>query len=266
MFNQTTATISQGSSRKGALMISLDIRHKEAEDFINIKAGKNKINKSNLSLEIDNVFMNAVKTYYETGDIITLHERHEYSGHIVEYDIIPINLYKKLIRTSYNWADPSILYTDRFRNYNIMEFVDDYNIETSNPCFSGSMKILTIDGYKTFDGLDGKEIDIINSNGNISKSKIWCSGIKDVVNIKLSNNKNIVCTPDHIFKLKDDSECNAIDLKGKYPKIFFNKNNDQLFVKDVTILEDKVKVYDFIEPKTNWGVVEGIIVHNCGGN
>jgi ribonucleotide reductase alpha subunit len=31
-------------------------------------------------------------------------------------------------------AEPGIIFTDRFRNYNLMEFVEDYQIETCNPC------------------------------------------------------------------------------------------------------------------------------------
>jgi len=57
MFNQTTDSLKQGGSRKGALMMSLDITHKEAETFITIKSDLTKINKANLSLEIDDTFM-----------------------------------------------------------------------------------------------------------------------------------------------------------------------------------------------------------------
>ena len=38
MYNRTTESVSQGGSRKGALLIGLDIWHKEAEDFIKIKS------------------------------------------------------------------------------------------------------------------------------------------------------------------------------------------------------------------------------------
>jgi ribonucleoside-diphosphate reductase alpha chain len=134
MFNQTTSVISQGGSRKGALMVSLDIRHKEAEEFIKIKAGDSKISKANLSLEIDDDFMGAVEKYYKTGEEITLHESKIYNGHVVEYDIVPIKLYKMLVENCYDWGDPACLFVNRFRNYNLMEFDPDYEIETSNPC------------------------------------------------------------------------------------------------------------------------------------
>lgn len=72
MYNTTTQSIMQGGSRKGALMISLDIKHKEAETFITIKSDPTKINKANLSVEIDDEFMEAVAKFYETGEEVTL--------------------------------------------------------------------------------------------------------------------------------------------------------------------------------------------------
>lgn len=134
LFNKTTAITSQAGSRKGALMVSLDIRHKQAEEFIKIKTQENTIDKANLSLEIDNEFMLCVQKYYETGEIITLHEKRKYNKHIVEYDITPINLYKTMMESAWDWGEPGCIFTDEFRNYNLMEFVEEYQIETSNPC------------------------------------------------------------------------------------------------------------------------------------
>lgn len=134
IFNATTASISQGGARKGALMMSLDITHKEADTFIKIKTNEDKITKANLSLEIDDAFMYAVKKYYETGETITFYENRVYNGHVVEYEIIPIELYKMMIETVHEWGEPGCIFTGRFRNYNLMEFDDDYQIETCNPC------------------------------------------------------------------------------------------------------------------------------------
>lgn len=139
IFNTTTSQISQGGSRKGALMMSLDIRHKEAEEFITIKTETGRIEKANLSLEIDDEFMDAVNMYYNTGEEIILHEKRVYSGHEVEYDLCPIKLYKKMISTAHEWGEPGCLFTEKLRNYNIMQYVDDYVIETTNPCGEQSL-------------------------------------------------------------------------------------------------------------------------------
>lgn len=134
IFNATTSSISQGGARKGALMMSLDIMHKEAETFITIKSNEDRITKANLSLEIDDRFMECVKTYYETGKVIQIPETRYYNGHKVDYMITPINLYKLMIETAYDWGEPACIFSNNFRNYNLMEFDNDYQIETCNPC------------------------------------------------------------------------------------------------------------------------------------
>lgn len=134
IYNRTTESISQGGSRKGALILSLDAWHKEAEDFITIKSETGRIQKANLSLEIDDEFMHCVNEYYRTGAVLTKTIYRVYDGNEVEYEVTPINLYKKMMKTAYDWAEPGCIFTDRFRNYNLMQYCDDYQIETCNPC------------------------------------------------------------------------------------------------------------------------------------
>lgn len=116
----------------------------------------------------------------------------------------------------------------------------DRDAEGLNPCFRGDMKLLTVDGYKTFEELDGTEPLIINKDGIIVKGKVWCSGVKDIVEVKFLNRDSIFVTPDHVFMLTDGSECQAKDLKGKriMPFLTENYNHDSEFVKLGFILGD----------------------------
>lgn len=144
IFNTTTNSISQGGSRKGALLMSLDVRHAEIENFISIKSNEQKIDKANLSVEIDDEFMKIIEHYYSTEleqsylktkiEKPILHEEKNYEGKIVKYDIDPVSIYEKIIENAYKYAEPGVIFTNQFRNYNLMEYVDDYNIETCNPC------------------------------------------------------------------------------------------------------------------------------------
>ena len=134
MYNTTTSSISQGGSRKGALMVSLDVWHKEAQSFITIKSDLNKINKANLSLEIDDNFMKYIELYYKTGEEKTVIIERNYSGNLISYEVCPIKLFKLICKYAHDTAEPGILFTNRFRNYNLMEYISDYQIDTSNPC------------------------------------------------------------------------------------------------------------------------------------
>lgn len=134
IYNEVTEGTANGNSRKGALLMSLDAWHKEAMDFITIKSENGIIEKANLSLEIDDEFMETVCKYYETGEVVTVHRQQDYSGHLVEWDVTPIEVFKAFIHNTSDWGDPGCLFVNRFRNYNMMEYCDEYQVETCNPC------------------------------------------------------------------------------------------------------------------------------------
>ena len=134
IYNEVTEGTSQGGARKGALLMSLDAWHKEAMNFITIKSKEGLIEKANLSLEIDDEFMECIDKYYKTGEIITVTRHENYSGHEVEWEVTPIEVFKAFIHNNYEWGDPGCLFVNRFRNYNMMEYCDEYQIETCNPC------------------------------------------------------------------------------------------------------------------------------------
>lgn len=129
LFNTTTDTISQGGSRKGALMMSLSVWHPEIESFISIKSDKNEITKANLSVEIDDDFMRAVENGVTEVNCVF-----DYDSGQFRHTVNPVALFEKICDYALRYAEPGILFTNRLRNYNTMEFVEDYDIETTNPC------------------------------------------------------------------------------------------------------------------------------------
>ena len=129
IFNTVTESISQGGSRKGALMMSLDVQHPEIETFITIKEDPDKITKANLSVEIDDVFMQDIlhpgAVLMSCEDMCDDTKREEY--------LRKLNIFHTICKSAWKSAEPGVLFTNQLRNYNLMEFVDDYQIETTNP-------------------------------------------------------------------------------------------------------------------------------------
>jgi len=130
----------------------------------------------------------------------------------------------------------------------------------TNPCFTGNMRILTVEGYKTFKELDGKRIELIGSDGRIYEGMVWKSGYRKVIHLR-TNLGIISCTPDHTFQLSDGSECKAEDLEGKQLKHFLGHD---IYVLEIFEGIGRKDVYDFSMAGLHWGVVEDVIVHNCG--
>jgi ribonucleoside-diphosphate reductase alpha chain len=112
IFNTVTASVSQGGHRRGALMMSLDINHPEAETFMTIKSDHGKITNANLSMEINDEFMYKVISSDEEAN----------------------RKFNLLCTQACKHAEPGVLFTNRLRNYNLMEHIDSYQIETTNPC------------------------------------------------------------------------------------------------------------------------------------
>ena len=131
-----------------------------------------------------------------------------------------------------------------------------------NPCcLVYKTLLLTGEGYKPIGDLAKLEdFEIVNPNGQTTTGKAWSVGIKETVKLTTNSTEfpEITCTPDHRFMLEDGSEAPACELLGKSLKSYDNSS--------ITILEIKEageqEVFDFTEPETHWGVVEGVIAHN----
>lgn len=140
------------------------------------------------------------------------------------------------------------------------------DFEGVNPCFTGDMKLLTDEGYKRFDILAEEDgVNVVNKEGNVTSGNVWSNGEKEIVEVSFYNRDSIKCTPDHVFMTNEGEEVQAKNLIGKVIMPYFDSDikKDELLVKDVQ-LAGREEVFDFSEPETHWGVVEGKIAHNCG--
>lgn len=217
LFNQTTDTISQGGSRKGALMMSCDVWHKQIEDFITVKSNEGAIEKANLSVEIDDEFMSMVDRYIEHGEHPIKHIVRDYNGHIVEYDVDVAKIYDLICDNALKHAEPGIIFTNKFRHYNLMQYVPGYNIETSNPCFHPDTIVETVEGPKRIAditeptyvySMDGNENLCIKRASAAFKTKRDAQTLK----ITLRCGTSIQVTPDHKLYVMDKGYKRAADL------------------------------------------------------
>lgn len=227
LYSMITGLIGQ-NNRRGALMLSLSCDHPDLEEFIGIKSDLNKVTKANISIRITDKFMVAVKNKQP----FTLSFTRMETGETITKEVNAYELFHKMCEMNWDYAEPGMLFWNRIENYNLLSEDKKFGYAGVNPCFSGDMQLLTTDGYKTFEELCGTEPYIYNVDGNIVKSKVWCSGEKETVKVKFGS-REITCTPDHRFMTINGDECLAKDLKGQYvmPCTLINKNFDERYVK-----------------------------------
>ena len=238
-FSNTTREVAQ-SGRRGALMISMDIRHPDILEFIKIKRDLTKITGANISIKLNDEFMKAVENdedyilrfpvdldLKETWGIkdIELNKLYAVKSGYVKY-IKAKELWNEIIKSAHNVAEPGLMYWNRMIDYAPDGVYDQFKAITTNPCFTGDMKILTPTGEKTFEELEDKETDLVNKNGDIVQGKVWSSGIKRIYEIKFWNKEPITCTEDHTFLTIENKEVKAINLKGERLMPFYKMNTE----------------------------------------
>ena len=89
LYNLTTDIIGQ-NGRRGALMLSMDINHPDVSEFIKVKSDLNKIKKANISVRVNDKFMEAVEDNktYKTQFIV------RDTGETIENEVNPKELFK----------------------------------------------------------------------------------------------------------------------------------------------------------------------------
>ena len=229
-YSNSTREVAQ-DGRRGALMLSVSIKHPDSENFIDAKMTDGKVTGANVSVKLDDDFMKAAiegTSYTQQYPVIGPPKATK--------EIDAKKLWKKIIHNAWKSAEPGILFWSKIINESVADCYANLGFKTvsTNPCLSGDELLLTINGNKKFQDLcDVKNVKIINCIGNEVLTKIWCSGEKETIKLFDTQKNSFVCTPNHIWKTIDGLEIQAKDLKGKrlLPYLFQNENHDNLYVK-----------------------------------
>lgn len=116
--------------RRGALMLNLDCSHPDIEDFINVKNDLKKVTYANISVNVDDEFMTAVRDDKD----YTLFFRVESTGEEISKKIRARDLFKKLAFNNWNMAEPGILYKNKIDTWHLMSHDETFEFAGVNPC------------------------------------------------------------------------------------------------------------------------------------
>ncbi|MEP6260535.1 MAG: adenosylcobalamin-dependent ribonucleoside-diphosphate reductase [Gillisia sp.] len=130
-YSNSTREVAQ-DGRRGALMLSVSINHPDAEDFIDAKMEQGKVTGANVSVRIDDEFMQAVKhksTYVQKFPIHS--DNPKYTKEIEAGTI-----WDKIVHNAWKSAEPGILFWDTIIRESVPDSYADLGYETvsTNPC------------------------------------------------------------------------------------------------------------------------------------
>ena len=130
-YSNSTREVAQ-DGRRGALMLSLSIKHPDAENFIDAKLDTNKVTGANVSIKIDDEFMRAVidgRTYTQQFPINAAQPK--YVQHIDAR-----KLWSKIIHNAWKSAEPGVLFWDTIIRESVPDCYADQGFTTvsTNPC------------------------------------------------------------------------------------------------------------------------------------
>ncbi|MDE3121236.1 MAG: adenosylcobalamin-dependent ribonucleoside-diphosphate reductase [Paracoccaceae bacterium] len=116
-------TIMSAGSRRGAMMATMRCDHPDVEAFIEAKQDPARLRMFNLSVLVTDAFMEAVKT----GGTWEL----SFDGKV--YKTLPArDLWNKIMRSTYDYAEPGVIFIDRINAMNNLNYVE--TIAATNPC------------------------------------------------------------------------------------------------------------------------------------
>ena len=130
-YSNSTREVAQ-DGRRGALMLSVSIKHPDSEAFIDAKMTEGKVTGANVSVRIDDEFMQAAtqgKPYTQQFPVDAANPQ-------VKKDIDADKLWKKIVHNAWKSAEPGILFWDTIIRESIPDCYADLGFRTisTNPC------------------------------------------------------------------------------------------------------------------------------------
>ena len=130
-YSNSTREVAQ-DGRRGALMLTVSIKHPDAESFIDAKMEEGKVTGANVSVRIDDDFMRAAvegKPYHQQYPV-------ESDKPIYEQETDAARLWAKIVHNAWKSAEPGILFWDTITRESVPDCYADLGFKTisTNPC------------------------------------------------------------------------------------------------------------------------------------
>ena len=156
-FDTATDVVKQGGTRRGANMAILHVTHPDVMKFVHSKEDGQNLQNFNISVAATDEFMQAVK---EDGE-------HTLIDPITGTPVKTLKakeLFEHIVQMAWQTGDPGLVFIDEINRGNPNPQLGE--IESTNPCFAGGMRLATNRGLVTFEELwvEQESISVITDN------------------------------------------------------------------------------------------------------
>jgi ribonucleoside-diphosphate reductase alpha chain len=130
-YSNSTREVAQ-DGRRGALMLSISVKHPDAENFIDAKKELGKVTSANISVRIDDEFMKAVAENNKYTQQYPINS----DNPTVAKEIDARQLWDKIIHNAWQSAEPGVLFWDTIIRESVPDSYADLGFKTlsTNPC------------------------------------------------------------------------------------------------------------------------------------
>jgi ribonucleotide reductase alpha subunit len=198
-YSNSTREVAQGG-RRGALMLSVSIKHPDSEKFIDAKLEEGKATGANISVKLTDDFMKAALS----GESFIQKYPIDSKEPTFTKQIDAQNLWKKIIHNAWKSAEPGILFWDTVINESIPDCYSDLGFKTisTNPCLPAEVWIMTSEGPKQIFDLIGKKYFAWIDGKQYSSSNLgfFSTGIKSIYEITTKKGLKLRGTENHLVK------------------------------------------------------------------
>ena len=207
-YSNSTREVAQ-DGRRGALMLSVAIKHPDAESFIDAKMTQGKVTGANVSVRIDDEFMRSV----ESNRIYKQQYPIEGDNPLYEKEVDAQRIWKKIVHNAWKSAEPGILFWDTIIRESLPDCYADlgYKTVSTNPCGEiplcpyDSCRLLAINLYSYVENPFTKEASF---NWDLFKKHVQYAQkiMDDIIDLELEKIDAIM------KKIEDDPE--DMSIKG----------------------------------------------------